>query len=64
MVIFLLIFNFVAQAHQSTLASSRFEGLKLVLRNVYGESGVRGFYVGLTPGLLGPTVAWGVYMLV
>jgi hypothetical protein len=42
---------------------SRFRAIREVVRTTWAEGGARGFYVGLAPGLFGPTVAWGSYMV-
>jgi solute carrier family 25 folate transporter 32 len=43
--------------------TSWFSSLYQVTRATWAQGGLAGFYVGLTPGLIGPTVAWGSYML-
>ncbi|KAL6045296.1 Nicotinamide adenine dinucleotide transporter 1, chloroplastic [Balamuthia mandrillaris] len=52
-----------AQAHKEVLAKSRFRAIRAVLTQTWQQGGVRGFYVGLIPGLIGPTTAWASFML-
>lgn len=58
----LLLFN-LAAAYKDILKLSRFRAIREVVTTTWAEGGARGFYVGLAPGLFGPTVAWGSYMV-
>jgi len=51
-----------ARAYQEMLEVSRFRALRTVVSTTFSGGGLRAFYVGLTPGLIGPVMAWGSFM--
>lgn len=51
-----------ARAYKEMLEASRFRALRTVVASTFRDGGLRAFYVGLTPGLIGPMAAWGSFM--
>jgi len=57
----LLKIRFAVHDGQKENLRPSYSGLKSAVRQIVGESGVRGLYAGITPNLVGAGSAWGFY---
>jgi solute carrier family 25 folate transporter 32 len=52
-----------AQAPQQKLVGWWFRSIRNIVTSTYSSNKIRGFYIGILPGIIGPTLAWGSYMM-